>query len=238
VLRTELATRRTLPDRVALGTNTDPYQRAEGRYQLMPGIIDALADAHVPFSILTKGTLVRRDVERLAAASTMVRVELGLSISILDEALQASLEPGTPSTSARLATLRELRSAGLPCTVFLAPILPFLTDSEEQVDAMVGALAAAGATDVLPTALYLRGGVKPLFLAWLRREHPELLPSYAELYASGSNAPEAYREALRVRVHAALSRHGVPVPTTHTRDRFALDGHRGRPRPPAEPTLF
>ena len=112
VLRTELATRRTLPDRVALGTNTDPYQRAEGRYRLMPGIIDALADARVPFSILTKGTLVRRDVERLAAASTAVHVELGLSISILDDALQASLEPGTPSTSARLATLRELRSAG------------------------------------------------------------------------------------------------------------------------------
>jgi DNA repair photolyase len=238
VLRAELATKRSLPDRVALGTNTDPYQRAEGRYQLMPGIIDALADARVPFSVLTKGSLIRRDLDRLVRAASRVRVELGLSISILDESLQSSLEPGTPSTAARLATLRELRAAGLECTVFLAPILPFLTDDDFQVDAVVGALAAAGATEVLPTVLYLRGGVKPLFLSWLRRERPELLDRYRDLYASGSTAPAAYREAVRGRVHSALSRHGLPLPTARTRDRFALDGHRGRAQPPAAPTLF
>src|SRR5262249_36728099 len=98
VLRAELARKRTLPPRVAFGTNTDVYQRAEGRYALMPGIIDALAGARVPFSVLTKSPLIRRDLARIVAASRVTTVHLGLSISIMDETLQQSLEPGTPTT--------------------------------------------------------------------------------------------------------------------------------------------
>jgi DNA repair photolyase len=121
VLARELATKRTLPERVAFNTSTDPYQRAEGRYRLMPPVIDALARSGISFSILTKGTVIRRDLDRLATAAGHVNVELGLSIAYLDETLRRSLEPGAPATAARLDTLRAMREAGFAPTVFVAP---------------------------------------------------------------------------------------------------------------------
>ncbi len=240
VLQQELATKRALPERVAFGTNTDPYQRAEGRYELMPRIIDALTGARIGFSILTKGSIIRRDLDRLARSSAAVNVELGLSISFLDDDLQHSLEPGTPSTAARLATLRMIRDAGMDCTVFLAPILPLLTDSERQLDDVVAALAAAGATNVLPSPLYLMNGVKELYFSWLRREHPGLVPAYGELFAHGSRSPQPYRDTVMDRVHRALRRHGLPVPDESTTDKFALHGKRIQPRTAVteEQTLF
>jgi DNA repair photolyase len=238
VLQRELATKRTLPERVAFGTNTDPYQRAEGRYRLMPPIIDALAGARIPFSILTKGSVIRRDLDRLREIAQHTNVELGLSIAFLDEGLQHSLEPGAPSTSSRLATLRAMRDAGFAPTVFVAPILPHLSDSAEQIDELIGVLAEAGAANVLPTSLYLMRGVKDLFFSWLQREYPDLLPVYADLYAESSRTPAAYRDVVRGRVHQALRRHGLPVPDTATSDRFALLGRRRVAAPPAEPTLF
>ena len=119
---------------VALGTNTDPYQRAEGRYRLMPGIISALAASGTPFSILTKGSLLRRDLPLLQEAAEHVPVDLSMSIAVYDDELQQSVEPGTPSTAARLATVKAAREAGLPCAVFLMPVLPFLTDSIAHLD--------------------------------------------------------------------------------------------------------
>lgn len=238
VLRRELATKRVLPERVAFGTNTDPYQRAEGRYQLMPPILKAITEAGIPFSILTKGTVIRRDLDQLAAAATKVNVELGMSIAFLDETLQQSLEPGAPSTTARLGTLRAMRDAGFAPTVFVAPILPGLTDSTEHLDRLIGTLAAAGAGAVLPTSLYLMRGVKELFFAWLRAEHPHLVDSYTELYAHGSRAPQTYRNLVRARVHQALRNHGLPVPGVATEDKFALLGKRSTTAPPAAPTLF
>src|SRR3954454_10919019 len=128
VLRRELARPSWKREHVALGTNTDPYQRAEGRYKLMPGVIRALAGSGTPFSILTKGTLLRRDLRVLAGAAADVPLGLGVSLAIHDEELHQVLEPGTPSPRARLALVRALRDAGLPCGVMLAPVLPWLTD--------------------------------------------------------------------------------------------------------------
>ena len=121
-------------EHVALGTNTDPYQRAEGRYALMPGIIKALAGSGTPFSILTKGTLLRRDLPLLRDAAADVPIGLGVSLAIHDDDLHAALEPGTPDPRARLALVRAMRDAGLPCGVMLAPVLPWLTDTEEHLD--------------------------------------------------------------------------------------------------------
>ena len=237
VLHRELATKRVLPERVAFGTNTDPYQRAEGRYRLMPPIIDALAGARIPFSILTKGSLIRRDLDRLAAAR--VNVELGMSVAFLDEELRRSLEPGAPSTAARLDTLRAMRDAGFRPTVFVAPILPHLTDGADQIDELIGTLAEAGAADILPTTLYLMRGVKDLFFTWLRQEHPELQTKYADLYADGSRTPRSYRDLVRTRVNHSLRRHGLPIPDTGTSDRFALFGKRTTtPAESGPPTLF
>lgn len=208
VLRKELFKPSWQHHHVALGTNTDPYQRAEGRYQLMPGIISALADSGTPFSILTKGTLLARDIPLLRAAGRDVSVGMGISLALLDEDLAQTLEPGTPSPKARLSLISKLRDAGLPCGVMAMPILPWLTDSEEALDTLFAALAQAGATGVSAGALYLRPGTREWFLQWLAREYPSLVGRYQRLYGSGSYASKEYRQWLAARVNEAKARHG------------------------------
>ena len=160
VLRRELARRSWTRETVALGTNTDPYQRAEGRYALMPGIIGALADSGTPFSILTKGTLLRRDLPLIAAAAARVDVSVAVSLAIGDAELHRLVEPGTPTPEARLGLIRSVRDAGLNCHVMVAPVLPLLTDSVAQLDGLLGRIAAAGATGVTVFGLHLRGSTR------------------------------------------------------------------------------
>ncbi|MHA7987765.1 intein-containing Rv2578c family radical SAM protein [Rathayibacter sp. CAU 1779] len=207
VLRKEVARASWRRHPVALGTNTDPYQRAEGRYALMPGIIEALADSGTPFSILTKGSLLRRDLDLIADAAARVPVDLAMSIAVYDEELQKSVEPGTPSTKARLETVRAVREHGLECAVFMMPILPFLTDSREHLDAALAAAKAAGASSVLYTALHLRPGVKEWFMLWLEREHPELVPKYRAMYGTQAYAPVDYRKWLAARMKPLIAKH-------------------------------
>ena len=209
VLRTELAKPSWAHEGVALGTNTDPYQRAEGRYRLMPGIIAALAHSGTPFSILTKGTLLRRDLPLIAEAAEQVPVDLSLSIAIYDDDLQQSVEPGTPSTKARLATVTAVRELGLDCSVFLMPILPFLTDTKAHLDEALRQAKAAGATSVVYSALHLRPGVKDWYMGWLAREHPELVPQYRELYRTGAYAPKGYRTWLAAKIKPLIRAHGL-----------------------------
>jgi DNA repair photolyase len=192
---------------VALGTNTDPYQRAEGRYRLMPGIIAALAESGTPFSILTKGTLLRRDIPLLVEAARVTSVDLAMSIAIFDDDLQQSVEPGTPTAAARLATVRAVREAGLNCSVFLMPILPFLTDTRAHLDDALGRISAAGATSVLYSSLYLKPGTKEWYFQWLERTHPELVDRYRAFYAKGAYAPTEYRRWLAERIHPLIRAH-------------------------------
>lgn len=210
VLRGELARGSWAGEQVNLGTNTDPYQRAEGRYALMPGIIDALASSGTPFEILTKGTLVRRDLPLLREARGQVDVHLSMSIAIFDEALQRSVEPGTPTAAARLATVRAAAEEGFRVRVFLMPILPHLTDSMEQLDDALSRIRAAGAHSVVWGPLHLRAGVKPWFFAWLEREHPELVSSYRGLFPGVSTyAPKGYRQWLAKRIRPLIAAHGL-----------------------------
>jgi DNA repair photolyase len=220
VLRKELAKPTWGRHPVALGTNTDPYQRAEGRYRLMPGIIAALAESGTPFSILTKGTLLRRDLDLLKEASSQVPVDLAMSIAIYDDELQQAVEAGTPSTKARLATVSAIRDLGMDCSVFLMPILPFLTDTRAHLDEAMRQAKAAGATGVLYSALYLKPGVKEWYFSWLERDHPELLPRYRELYARGSYAPTEYRKWLGARIQPLMRAHGL----SHRREDPATGG--------------
>ncbi len=194
---------------VALGTNTDPYQRAEGRYALMPGIIDALAGSGTPFSILTKGSLLRRDLDRLADAAMRVPVDIAMSIAVYDDELQQSVEPGTPTTKARLATVTAVREHGLSCGVFLMPILPYLTDSRAHLDEALRQAREAGATSVLYTALHLKPGVKEWYYLWLEREHPDLLPVYRRMYGGGAHAPKEYRRWLAAKIKPLIRAHGL-----------------------------
>ncbi|MDQ1574202.1 MAG: hypothetical protein QOH44_1761 [Actinomycetota bacterium] len=239
VLRRELAKKSWGRDPVALGTNTDPYQRAEGRYQLMPGIIEALGNSGTPFSILTKGSLIRRDLPMLAKANERVPVDLAMSIAVYDDELQQAVEPGTPSTAARLATVTAARDHGLPVTVFLMPILPYLTDSRAHLDDALGRVAASGATAVMHTALHLRPGTKEWYMQWLEHEHPDLVPRYEAMYKFGSYAPKAYRKWLADKFRPLARKHGLNRgdlnPTTGT---VRSRGLRPAAQYSPEPTLF
>lgn len=209
VLRKEVARRSWTREHVALGTNTDPYQRAEGRYRLMPGIITALATSGTPLSILTKGTLLRRDLATLTAAAADVPVGIGVSLAVWDDELHGQLEPGTPTPRARLDLVRQVRAAGLPCGVFMAPVLPWLTDGVEHLERAFTALADAGATGVTVLPLHLRPGAREWFFAWLARERPDLVPRYEQLYGPRAYVPAHYRSWLSERVRPLLARHGL-----------------------------
>lgn len=208
VLSKELRTKSLDVPLVNLGTNTDPYQRAEGKYSLMPGILETLGQARVPISVLTKGTLVRRDLPLMAKIAEHVPVTLALSIAVYDDALQQSIEPGTPTVSARLATVRAARELGIGCDVFLMPVLPYLTDSQAHLEDAIRRAAEAGASRVLYSALHLRPGVKQWFFEWLGREYPELVPRYRGLYR-GAYAPPEYRRWLAARIRPLLRSYGV-----------------------------
>jgi DNA repair photolyase len=237
VLRRELSRPSWTRETVALGTNTDPYQRAEGRYALMPGIIGALADSGTPFSILTKGTLLRRDLALITAAARDVDASVAISLAVGDPELHQQVEPGTPSPRARLELIRAVRDAGLDCHVMVAPVLPALTDSTEHLDGLLGQIAAAGATSVTVFGLHLRGSTRGWFMAWLARSHPELVATYRELYARGAYLPASYRDMLHDRAAPLIARHGLH------RDQRLFRAAPAAPAVPAvvvepQPTLF
>ncbi|MEJ5915779.1 Rv2578c family radical SAM protein [Pseudokineococcus sp. 1T1Z-3] len=209
VVRREVSRASWQREHVALGTSTDPYQRAEGRYRLVPGVVEALARSGTPFSVLTKGTLLARDLPQLSRAAGHVPVGIGVSLAIWDDELHAALEPGTPSPRARLDLVRTVRDAGLPCGVFVAPVLPWLTDSVEHLDEALARVAQAGATGVTVLPLHLRPGAREWFLAWLESTHPRLVPRYHRLYGRGAYVPAHYRTWLAERLAPLLARHGL-----------------------------
>jgi DNA repair photolyase len=227
LLRRELAAPRWRRAHIAMGTNVDCYQRAEGRYRLMPQVIAALRDFANPFSILTKGTLIMRDLPLLKQAAEVTEVGLAFSVGSVDEDLWRSVEPGTPSPGRRLDAVRACTDAGFPVSVLMAPILPGLTDTDEAIEATVTAIARSGAAGVTPLPLHLRPGAREWYLQWLSREHPALLPRYRELYGRGSYARKAYQEDVVARVREAARRHGLD----RARPRPARSGGPAGPAP-------
>ncbi|MFD0000022.1 Rv2578c family radical SAM protein [Nocardia sp. NPDC127526] len=209
ILRKELHKRSWRREPVALGTNTDPYQRAEGRYRLMPGIIGALTESGTGFSILTKGTLMRRDLPLLTQAARQVPVQLAVSIAILDPELHRAIEHGTPSPKARLELVRALADAGFAVNVMVAPVIPYLTDSKAHLDELIGAIAEAGAASVTAFPMHLRGSTRGWFLNWLAEAHPALLRRYRQLYGRGTSVTPEYSAWLRGRIEPLLDKHGL-----------------------------
>jgi len=207
VLRREVRRPAWARSTVALGTNTDPYQRAEGRYALMPGIVGALAESGTPFSILTKGTLLRRDLPLLTDAARHVEVSVAVSLAVGDPDLHARVEPGTPTPQARLALVTAIRDAGLPCHVMVAPVLPRLTDSTEHLDDLLGRIAAAGATSVTVFGLHLRGTTRGWFMDWLGQTYPHLVADYRQLYRRGAYLPADYRAELAQRAASLIAKY-------------------------------
>ena len=199
-------------EHIAMGTNVDCYQRAEGRYQLMPGIISALKDAANPFSILTKGTLILRDIDLLSEAAEVTDVGLNVSVGFIDKELWRSVEPGTPAPARRLEACATLNERGLRCGVLMGPVVPFLSDSPAQLDAAVSQIAAAGATHVMPIVLHLRPGTREWYFRWLGAHHPELVGRYLDLYGRSAYAPKSYQARIAGQVRELADKHGIGRP--------------------------
>jgi DNA repair photolyase len=232
-LRAQLARPSWKREHVALGTNTDPYQWVEGRYELMPGIWEALRDSRTPCSVLTKSPLLLRDLDLMRQLAERVGFTASLSVPTLDEAAWRATEPHTPHPRARLEAVGELNRAGIPAGVLIAPLMPGINDSPEQVERILELAAEAGATGVGGICLHLRREVREVFMDWLRSQRPDLVERYERLYARGAYAPAAERE----RIAALVRRRGDRWPR---RDGFSFASPPvdPEPAPPEQPSLF
>jgi DNA repair photolyase len=209
VLRRELARPSWQREPVAIGAATDPYQPAEGRYRLTRSCIEAFADAASPFSIITRGPLIVRDVDVLAEAARRADVSVTFSVPTLDHEIWSRTEPGTAPPRQRLRALARLVEAGIDARVGMAPILPGLSDRPELLAEVVREARAAGATGIWANLLYLRRGTREHFLAALERDWPELLPEYERLYRAGAYLPRCETDPVRERIRALAGSHGV-----------------------------
>lgn len=230
VLRGELAARSWRREEVAIGTATDPYQPAEGRFALMPGVLQAFVDFQSPISLVTKSTLVWRDRETLTSLQSVAGARVNFTITTLDPALWRALEPGTPPPQKRLEVMGRLVAAGVPCGIFLAPVVPGITDSPAALAAIAEAAHAYGASWLWASPLRLAPLVKEHFLAWLGEYRADLLPRYAQGF-HGANTSCQYqawleRQVAQARQAAgfALERPTRPLPagTTPSTQQLAL----------------
>jgi DNA repair photolyase len=223
VLERELGRKSWKRELVAMGTATDPYQPAEGRFRLSRSCIERLAAARTPIHLITRGPMIVRDVDVLAEAARRAPVSITFSVPTLDPDIWRRTEPGTAPPASRLRALRTLVDAGLKVGVGLAPILPGLSDRPEQLEAVVLAARDAGATGAWANLLYLRPGTREHFLKHLAREWPDLLPRYEALYAGRAYLPKDETEPIRRTVRELVQQHDL-------RDRRAI-----RLEPPPEP---
>jgi DNA repair photolyase len=208
--RAETAPGRWAGEHIAMGTNTDPYQRCEAKYRLTRGVTEVLVERANPFSVLTKNTLILGDLELLREAVRRAptgSVAVNFSIGTLDEEVWRASEPNTPHPLRRVEAVAKLNEAGIPCGVLIAPVLPGLSDAPEQIEAVVKACLEAGARSIYPILLHLRPGVKEQYLPWLARTRPDLLPQYRRLYPR-SYAPKWVQEDLSAQVRDLVAKHG------------------------------
>jgi DNA repair photolyase len=206
-VRAELRSPRWGGESIAMGTNTDPYQPAEGRYRLTRGIIEALSEAGNPFSVLTKSTLIGRDIDLLVEAAGRTDVQTALSIGCLDADVWRATEPHAANPLRRMEAVARLNDAGIPCAVLVAPVLPGISDRPDQLEAVVRAAVEAGATSVSGISLHLRPGVRDHYMGWLADARPELVAETERRYRGAYAAP-AERRALDALLRRLVERHG------------------------------
>ena len=222
VLRRELARASWERDTVAIGAATDPYQPAEGHYELTRGCLEALAEAHNPLSIITRGPMIIRDVDVLVEASRRADVGVTFSIPTLDEDVWRKTEPSTAHPRQRLRALKTLVDAGVRASVGMAPILPGISDRPEQLAEVVRAARDAGACGVWANLLFLRPGTREHFLDNLACDWPEEVERYERLYRRRAYLGKEETKPVRERVNELAKEHGI-------RDRRRI---RLEPEPP------
>jgi DNA repair photolyase len=209
VLRAELARPSWRGEGVAVGAATDPYQPAEGRYRLTRGCIEAFAAASNPFSLITRGPMIVRDIDVLAEASRKAEVSVMFSVPTLDPDVWRTTEPGTAPPRRRLEALGRLVDAGIKAGVGMAPILPGLSDRPEQLEEVVKAAREAGATSIWANLLYLRPGTREHFLESLARDWPEELERYERLYERRAYLKGEQTKTVKDAVGELRQRYGI-----------------------------
>jgi DNA repair photolyase len=229
VLRAELSPRRWAGEAIAMGTNTDPYQRCEGKFRLTRQVVEVLAEFANPFSILTKSTLVLRDLDLIAEAARRTRVRVDFSVGTVDEDVWRLTEPGTPHPRQRLRAVEQFLEAGVDCGVLMGPVMPGLSDSPEQLADVVDACRAIGVRPNGPVPLHLRPKVKEHVLAWAREHRPDLAEQYERTYR-GSYLPAPQRKRLAARFREALGED--PPPRSPARDLYGRGASPVRPDAP------
>ncbi|MGH2531691.1 MAG: radical SAM protein [Thermomicrobiales bacterium] len=232
VLRRELARPSWTGEYVAIGTATDAYQPAEGRFRITRRSLEALLAYRNPIGVVTKSTLIVRDADVLMELARVAKVRVCFTVTTLDADLWRLVEPGTPPPAKRLVVLRRLAEAGVPCGVLMAPVLPGITDAMESIDAVAAAAIDHGATFFVTSALRLAPLVKEHFLRFVEAEMPAMLPRYQRGYA-GTNAPAAYVEKLAARVEEVRARYDFGEDSMRRRypgDAKTVESDSGRPR--------
>src|SRR4051794_26246721 len=209
VLIRELARRSWRREQVVVGTATDPYQPAEGRFRLTRGAIQALGAASTPFGMITRGPMIVRDIDVLTLASQKAEVGITFSIPTLDPEIWRLPAPGPPPPRQRLRAIRALIDAGIETSVGMAPILPGLTDDPAKMADVVRAARDAGATSVWTNVLYLKPGTREHFMEHLARDWPELVPKYESLYAGRAYVSKDVLEPVRARVRDLARTHEI-----------------------------
>lgn len=208
VLRRELSRRSWAGEVIALGTATDPYQPAEGRFRLTRRVLEVVRAVRNPLSMVTKSPLVVRDVDILADLAQVAEVRVFFTITTVDTSLWRQVEPGTANPWNRLEVLRRLRLADIPAGVIMAPVLPGITDSPASIEAVAAAAAEHGAAFFTAAPLRLGPSVREHYLAFVARAFPDLLQRYERAYRQ-LQAPSAYREGLGRRIERIRRVHGL-----------------------------
>ncbi|HEY0390690.1 MAG TPA: radical SAM protein [Solirubrobacterales bacterium] len=243
LVRAELARKSWKRELVALGTNTDPYQWVESRYRMMPEILAALEQAETPVSVLTKSPLVMRDIEIFERMAKRLPISVNLSVPTLDEDAWRATEPHTPSPSARLDAVAELRSRGIDSGVLIAPLMPGINDSPEQVKPIVDRAREAKASFLGGVALHLRDEVKDVFFAWLEAKRPDLLPRYEKLYKGRAYLRPEQRKQTTQAVRGwgrstRRAKEGREPPPRTLKSGSRRSSGEGAPGPPDQDRLF
>jgi DNA repair photolyase len=233
VLAQELRRPALQGEHITLGTATDPYQPVEGRYKLTRGALALLRDHHNPVSLLTKSPMIVRDVDILADLAQGPGATVFFSITTVDLDLWPTVEPGTANPFHRLRAMRTLREAGVPAGVFMAPVLPGLTDSAASIEAVAAAAREHKAAHFSATPLRLAPHVKEFYLSFVGQTYPDLLPRYKHAYP-GAYAPPEYREKLdervqRIRNQYGFGGHGLRQGSGETAEHARPDGQLALP---------
>lgn len=191
-LRKELSNPRYVPKTIAIGTNTDPYQPVEKQRGIMRDVLGVLADFNHPVAIVTKGTLIARDIDILAPMAQKGLLRVGISVTTLDPSVSRSMEPRVPAPKARLRLMSQLTKAGIDVRVMVSPVIPALTDHE--LERILEAAQQAGAVAASSIVLRLPREVAPLFEDWVQTHFPDraarIMGRVRELHGGKTYDPE------------------------------------------------